>query len=124
MTGPGSRAVRVEACEDGGVTTLGHCEVRITCGSREEAAVIADALVEGRLVACAHLVPIASVYEWKQVVEHDDEVLITAATRVDHFESIVETVRSLHSYELPAITAVALDGSRDYLAWIDEQTRR
>jgi periplasmic divalent cation tolerance protein len=112
------------ACEDGGVTTLGHCEVRITCGSREEAAGIADALVEGRLVACAHLVPISSVYEWKQVVEHDDEVLITAATRVDRFDAIVETVRSLHSYELPAITAVALDGSHDYLDWIDGQTRR
>jgi periplasmic divalent cation tolerance protein len=106
------------------VTTLGHCEVRITCGSREEAANIADALVEGHLVACALLVPISSVYEWKQVVEHDDEVLITAATRVDRFDSIVETVRSLHSYELPAITAVPLDGSRDYLAWIDDQTRR
>lgn len=98
--------------------------MRITCGSREEAAKIADALVEARLVACAHLVPISSVYEWKQVIEHDDEVLITAATRVDRFDSIVETVRSLHSYELPAITAVALDGSHDYLAWIDDQTRR
>jgi periplasmic divalent cation tolerance protein len=106
------------------VTTLGHCEVRITCGSREEAATIAHALVEAQLVACAHLVPISSVYEWKQVIEHDDEVLITAATRVDRFDSIVETVRSLHSYELPAVTAVALDGSHDYLAWIDDQTRR
>ena len=106
------------------MTTLGHCEVRITCGSHEEAAGIADALVEGRLVACAHLTPISSVYEWKQVVEHDDEVLITAATRVDRFDAIVDTVRSMHSYELPAVTAVALDGSHDYLAWIDQQTRR
>ena len=106
------------------MTTLGHCEVRITCGSPEEAAIIADALVEARLVACAHLAPISSVYEWKQVIEHDDEVLITAATRVDRFDSIVETVRSLHSYELPAVTAVAIDGSHDYLAWIDDQTRR
>jgi periplasmic divalent cation tolerance protein len=105
------------------MTTLGHCEVRITCGSRDEATTIADALVEARLVACAHLVPISSVYEWKQVVEHDDEVLLTASTRVDRFDAIVETVRSMHSYELPAITAVALDGSTDYLAWIDAQTR-
>ncbi len=98
--------------------------MRITCGSPAEAGTIADALVEAHLVACAHLAPISSVYEWKRVVEHDDEVLITAATRVDRFDAIVETVRSLHSYELPAITAVPLDGSHDYLAWIDEQTRR
>jgi len=105
------------------VTTLDHCEVRITCGSREEATKIADALVEANLVACAHLVPIASVYEWKDVVEHDDEVLLTAATRVERFDAIVEKVRSLHSYELPAITGVALAGSPDYLAWINAQTR-
>jgi periplasmic divalent cation tolerance protein len=106
------------------MTTLGHCEVRITCGSREEAATIADALVTERLAACAHLAPISSVFEWNQVIEHDDEVLLTAATRVDRFDAIVERVRSMHSYELPAITAVALDGSSEYLAWVDAQTRR
>ncbi len=96
--------------------------MRITCGSRDEATEIADALVEANLVACAHLVPISSVYEWKDVVEHDDEVLLTAATRVEWFDAIVEKVQSLHSYELPAITAVALAGSPDYLAWIDTRT--
>jgi periplasmic divalent cation tolerance protein len=90
----------------------------------EETATIADALVEAHLVACAHLVSISSVYEWNDTVEPDDEVLLTAATRVDCFESIVVTVHSLHSYELPAVTTVALDGSSDYLAWIDGQTRR
>ena len=104
------------------VTTLGHCQVSVTCGSRDEASAIADALVRERLVACAHLTPISSVYEWNDVVEHDEEVLLTAATRVDCFEAVVDTVRSLHSYELPAITGVALDGSTEYLAWIDAQT--
>jgi periplasmic divalent cation tolerance protein len=109
--------------EDRVVTTLDHCEVRITCGSREEAATIADALVEAHLVACAHLSPISSVYEWNDVVEHADEVLLTAATRVERFDAIVAKVRELHSYELPAITGVALAGSSEYLTWINTQTR-
>lgn len=109
--------------EDRSVTTLDHCEVSITCGSRDEATTIADALVDARLIACAHLAPISSVYEWNNVVEHDDEVLLTAVTRVEHFETIVERVRSLHSYELPAITGVALAGSAEYLAWVDARTR-
>jgi periplasmic divalent cation tolerance protein len=110
--------------EDLAVTTLDHCQVSVTCGSRDEANRIADALVHDHLVACAHLTPIASVFEWKGVVEHDDEVLLTAITRVDRFDAIVELVRSLHSYELPAITGVALAGSAEYLAWVDTQTRR
>jgi periplasmic divalent cation tolerance protein len=109
--------------EDHGVTTLDHCQVSVTCGSRDEATTIADALVRQRLVACAHLTPIASVYEWNDVVEHDEEILLTAVTRVDSFDAIVDAVRALHSYELPAITAVAVDGSRDYLAWVKAQTR-
>ncbi len=111
-------AVREDRC----VTTLDHCEVSITCGSRDEAATIADALVELRLVACAHLAPISSVYEWNDAVEHDDEVLLTAVTRVEHFDAIVDKVRALHSYELPAITGVALAGSAEYLAWVDART--
>lgn len=109
--------------EDRFVTTLDHCQVSITCRSRDEATTIADALVREHLVACAHLTPIASVYEWNEVVEHDEEVLLTAATRVDRFDAIVDRVLSLHSYELPAITGVALAGSTEYLAWVNAQVR-
>ena len=105
------------------MTTLDHCEVSITCGSHEEASAIADALVRAHLAACVHLTPISSVYEWNDVVQHDDEVLLTAVTRVDRFDAIVDTVSSLHSYELPAITGVALAGSAEYLAWVDARTR-
>ncbi len=105
------------------MTTLDHCQVSITCGSRDEATLIADALVQEHLVACAHLTSISSVYEWKDSVEHDDEILLTAITRVDRFDAIVDRVHSLHSYELPAITGVAVAGSTEYLAWVNAQTR-
>lgn len=94
----------------------------ITCASHDEAATIADGLVDARLVACVHLAPIASVYEWKSVVEHDDEVLLTAITRVERFDAIADLVRSMHSYELPAITLVAISGTAEYLAWVDDRT--
>jgi periplasmic divalent cation tolerance protein len=108
--------------EDRPVATLDHCQVNITCGSHDEAAAIADALVDARLVACAHLTPIASVYEWKSVVEHDDEVVLSAMTRVERFDAIADLVRSMHSYELPAITLVAMSGTAEYLAWVDDRT--
>jgi uncharacterized protein involved in tolerance to divalent cations len=31
-------------------------------------------------------------------------------------------VRSLHSYDLPAITGIAVAGSTEYLAWVNAQT--
>ncbi len=106
------------------MSTTKHCEVRITCGSGDEAAVLADALVAARLAACVHRSRIASVYEWEGEVEHDEEVLLTAITRVEHVDAIAELVTARHSYDLPAITSVPLTGTTAYLAWVDAQTSR
>ena len=104
------------------MSTNEYCEVRITCGSTDEAAAIADALVDERLAACAHVAPIASVYEWQGAVEHDQEVLLTAITSAGRCEAVVERVSAMHSYDLPSITWVTISGSAAYLAWVDEQT--
>lgn len=96
-----------------------HVEVRITCGSVDEAELIADALIAERLAACVHRLPIASVYEWRGAVEHDEEILLSATTRADRFVTLADRVHELHSYELPAITAVAITATPAYLAWVD-----
>lgn len=99
-----------------------YSEIQITCGSRDEAALIADALIERRLAACVHLAPIDSIYEWEGAVEHDREIALTAKTRSGLFDRVAEVVHELHSYDLPAVTMVPMSGSRRYLDWIDEQT--
>jgi periplasmic divalent cation tolerance protein len=106
------------------MATMNHCEVRITCGSSDEAVMLADALVAERLAACVHRSTVASVYEWEGHVEHDDEVLLTAITRIEHVDTIAEFVTARHSYELPAITSVPMAGTAAYLAWVDRQTAR
>ena len=99
-----------------------HGEIHVTCGSRGEAVQIADALIARRLAACVHLAPIDSVYEWKGVVEHDEEISLNAKTRSALFDRIAAVIDELHGYDLPAITMTPMSGSPDYLAWIDEQT--
>lgn len=108
--------------QDENVTTFEHCEVRITCGSDDEATAIADALVARRLAACVHRAPMSSTYEWEGSVEHDDEVLLTAITRGACCDDIVDLVGTMHSYDLPSITWVAIAGTADYLDWVDRQT--
>ena len=45
--------------------------VLVTCGSKADAARIAQALVDARLAACVNIVeaPVRSVYRWKGKVE-------------------------------------------------------
>ena len=102
---------------------MDHVEIQITCGSADEAARIADALVERRYAACVQQLPIRSTYRWDGAVQHDDEILLLVKTTGARFDDVATTVRELHSYNVPAITAVPIvRGSDDYVAWIDAET--
>ena len=98
-----------------------HGEIQITCGSEDEASTIGHRLVENRLAACVQSIPIGSVYEWDGVIHDDREVLLLVKTRADRFADVARVVDELHSYELPAVTMVAITGTRRYLEWIDRQ---
>jgi periplasmic divalent cation tolerance protein len=94
-------------------------EIQVTCGSDDEARSIADALVAQRLAACVQQVPIHSTYRWQGTVERDAEILLLVKTTSARIEAIRATVADLHSYDVPAFTAVEIvDGSPEYLAWL------
>jgi periplasmic divalent cation tolerance protein len=100
-----------------------HVEIQITCGSVDEADRIAEALVERRFAACVQQLPIRSTYRWDGAIQHDEEILLLVKTRAARFDDVAATVRELHSYDVPAITAVPIaHGSDDYIAWIDAET--
>lgn len=100
-----------------------HVEIQITCGSADEATRIADALVERRFAACVQQLPIRSTYRWEGVIQHDDEILLLVKTTGARFDDVASAVRELHSYDVPAITALSIvRGSDDFLAWIDSET--
>jgi periplasmic divalent cation tolerance protein len=94
-----------------------------TIDSRERALALAHALVERRLAACVQLSDIESVYRWDGVVRQDREVRLLCKTTGARYAEVESAIRELHSYELPAIHAVALDQVESaYGAWIDANT--
>ncbi len=98
--------------------------VYITAPNEEDAAKIANAIVEERLAACVNIVKgIRSIYSWQGKIEDDAEVLMIAKTQRHLFESLKKRVKELHSYTVPEIIAIPIiDGSEDYLNWLKEVT--
>ncbi len=94
-----------------------------TVGSKEEAERISNKLLEQRLVACANIFPIHSMYWWKGEIQKDDELAIVFKTRTSLLRDAMATIRKLHSYEVPCLMCYEyILGDKDYLEWIDENT--
>lgn len=102
----------------------GYIVVFITVPSPEEGEKIAKALVEKRLAACVNIIHgLRSIYRWEGKICDDKELLLIAKTTKGLFKELEHEVKSLHSYNIPEIIALPIvNGSRDYLDWIDENT--
>ena len=96
------------------------CLVLTTAGSTEEAKKIAHALVERHLAACVNIVPrIESVYRWQGQVEIAEEWLLLIKTQDSSFARVRDTIKELHSYELPeCIRLEVAEGDIKYVEWI------
>lgn len=92
-----------------------------TAGSSEEAESLARGLVQRKLVACAQLLPISSIYTWENKVEKDSEVLLLFKARADLYDVIESYILRNHSYDTPEVLQLDLKrGSAGYLRWISE----
>ncbi|MBV8190561.1 MAG: divalent-cation tolerance protein CutA [Alphaproteobacteria bacterium] len=92
-----------------------------TLGSRAEAETLARTLVERRLAACAQISEITSLYRWKGAVQQEPELRLLLKTTDALYPAVEQAIRELHSYELPAIHAFALEHVFPaYAAWIEE----
>ena len=96
--------------------------VYITTSSLDEAKFIGRTLVKERLAACVNIFPITSIYHWDGMQEAE-EVVLLAKTTTENVKRIEQRVKELHSYDVPCIVSLVIDGSEDYLTWIKREVR-
>lgn len=98
--------------------------VYITALDADQALAIGRVLVHERLAACINVLPgMTSIYRWQGVVEEAREAVLIAKTRADRITALTERVRSLHTYRLPCVVALTIDGGdADYLDWLARES--
>ncbi|MBI5929128.1 MAG: divalent-cation tolerance protein CutA [Chloroflexi bacterium] len=96
--------------------------VLVTASSEEQARKIAGELLAKKLIACANLVPVRSMFIWQDQVQDEAEVLMILKTTTTAFKEKLEAeIKQLHSYEVPEIIGMPVVlGSAEYLKWIGD----
>lgn len=95
-----------------------------TVASRDDAAKIANLLIEEKLAACVQLLPIESFYRWEGKTQNEAELLLLIKTRTALFETAIARIKTVHPYTVPEIVGTQfVAGFPSYLDWIEEVTR-
>jgi periplasmic divalent cation tolerance protein len=93
----------------------------VPCPSEEEALRIARHLLDARLVACANIAPIRSLYWWEGAIAEEGEFVLVAKTLPPHADAVEAAVRQLHPYTVPCILRLTAEANEDYAAWMEAQ---
>ena len=93
----------------------------LTCANRDEAKTIARTLIDERLIACANILgKMTSVYRWEGTVVEDEEIAVLLKTRRDMAARATERVKELHSYDLPCVVGLPIQGGNpDFIGWLN-----
>jgi periplasmic divalent cation tolerance protein len=96
-----------------------------TCAGEEEAARLAQVLVEARLAACVTILPGArSVYRWQGAIETAAEYVLLIKSSRELFEPLRAALERAHTYDVPEILALpVVAGSVNYLSWLAGELR-
>ena len=97
--------------------------VYVTTSSKEEASKIAHYLLESKLIACANLFPINSVYRWEGEIKEDAEFVLLLKTIDKNYDQIVKEISKLHSYSVPCILKMDVKSNEVYEKWVDGELK-
>jgi len=102
-----------------------HSMLYTTTASEREAASLAKHLLGKRLIACANVFRIRSIYRWKGKILDEGEFAVIMKTRTALVKKATAEAAKVHSYEVPCLVSYQMgEGLPAYLEWIDEGTRQ
>jgi periplasmic divalent cation tolerance protein len=88
--------------------------VYITSPSSDKARELVHHLLMQKLIACANIVPMISMYWWQGSITQEEESIIIAKTEKRMWDILQQEVIALHPYKVPCILAVPVQANKSY----------
>ncbi len=95
----------------------------VTTKNKKEALTIGETLVKKQLAACINIIPLMiSSYRWQGKIERGNEAVLIIKTLRSKRKAIIKEVKRLHSYSVPCILFLNIDGGNpDYMGWLNQE---
>ena len=93
----------------------------ITCKDRREAEKISTHLLRKKLIACANIFPIKSLYWWNGKITKSTESVIIAKTTKKKYEKAKKEVAKVHSYKIPCILKIEATANKEFEEWAEKE---
>ncbi len=90
----------------------------VPCRDEGEAKRIAMLLLDRRLVACANIFPVTSIYAWQGKIVDEAEAILLVKTTARAWEDAKKAIEHEHSYECPCILCFDADANAAFDTWI------
>lgn len=97
--------------------------IYITNPTHEHAQKMACLLLEKKLIACANISPIQSMYWWNSTIEKSDEYILIGKSTAQHLLKIQEHIKQHHEYEVPCILSWEVTANNAFAQWIKDECK-
>lgn len=93
----------------------------VTAKDKAEARRISTHLLQQKLIACANMFPVESMYWWKGKIVNGKEVVLILKTMKNKVAVVRNEIEKMHSYRIPCITEIKVKVNEKYARWLQEQ---
>ena len=98
--------------------------IYLTTKNAGEAKKIANKLLQKKLVACANIFPIESMYWWEGEIQEDIEYALLLKTVNENFDKVEKEIKNMHEYDIPSVYSWLPDRvSSNYDNWIKKEIK-
>ena len=104
---------------------MAYILVFMAAASEAEAQKVSLMLLEKHLIACANILgPVESMFWWQGKIDTAKEYYVIMKSDEKLFKKLSETVKKVHSYDVPEILAVPIvKGWQPYLRWLNNSLK-
>ena len=92
--------------------------VYITNPTRTEARKISTHLLERKLIACANIFQVESIYPWKGRIRRGKEFVVIGKTESAKYAKIVKEIEKIHPYDIPCIVKIPTRANDKFSKWV------